>query len=270
MDNILVTGVFDDFRSPHLRLLHEASGFGDVHVFIPNDEVVTAETGNPPHFPLAERIYLLQSMRYVAAVHVTDKPFDALTVGRSLRPAGWVMGEGDITPERRARADALGVELIALSAERLAGFPQNPPLLSSNPGVKKVVVTGCFDWFHSGHVRFFEEAAGFGDLYVIVGRDANIRLLKGEGHPYFPQDERRYMVAGVRFVHQALISSGHGWMDAEPEIAALKPDIYIVNEDGDVPEKSKFCDKHGLEYTVLKRVPKEGLPSRQSTDLRGL
>jgi hypothetical protein len=73
----------------------------------------------------------------------------------------------------------------------------------------------------------------------------------------------------VRFVRQALISSGHGWMDAEPEIAVIKPDIYAVNEDGDVPEKRAFCKKHGIEYVVLKRIPKAGLPKRQSTDLRG-
>jgi hypothetical protein len=58
-------------------------------------------------------------------------------------------------------------------------------------------------------------------------------------------------------------------MDAEPEIAWIKPDLYAVNEDGDKPEKRAFCGKHGIEYVVLKRVPKEGLARRTSTDLRG-
>jgi cytidyltransferase-like protein len=134
---------------------------------------------------------------------------------------------------------------------------------------KRVIVTGCYDWFHSGHVRFFEEVSGLGDLYVVVGHDDNIKLLKGEGHPLFPQDERRYMVQSVRFVKVVLVSSGRGWMDAEPEVAIIKPDIYAVNEDGDVPEKRAFCKEHGIEYVVLKRTPKEGLPKRQSTNLRG-
>jgi hypothetical protein len=42
-----------------------------------------------------------------------------------------------------------------------------------------------------------------------------------------------------------------------------------VNEDGDVPEKRAFCKEHGIEYVVLKRTPKEGLPERLSTNLRG-
>ena len=100
---------------------------------------------------------------------------------------------------------------------------------------------------------------------MVVGHDANIKLLKGEGHPLLSQAERAYMVHSVRCVHQALISSGHGWMDAEPEIALIKPHFYVVNEDGDKPEKRAFCAEHGIEYVVLKRIPKEGLPKREST-----
>ncbi len=85
----------------------------------------------------------------------------------------------------------------------------------------------------------------------------------------FPQEERRYMVQSIRFVKQALISSGSGWMDAEPEISRIQPDIYVVNEDGDKPEKRDFCQTNMIKYIVLKRTPKEGLPRRQSVDLRG-
>jgi cytidyltransferase-like protein len=122
---------------------------------------------------------------------------------------------------------------------------------------------------HSGHVRFFEEVSELGDLYVVAGSDENVRFLKGDGHPMFPQEERMYVVQSIRFVKQALISSGSGWVDAEPEMTRIKPDIYAVNEDGDVPEKRTFCELHGIQYVVLKRTPKAGLPRRISTDLRG-
>ena len=85
----------------------------------------------------------------------------------------------------------------------------------------------------------------------------------------YSEDERRYMAGSIRFVKQALISSGSGWMDAEPEIAMIRPDIYAVNEDGDKPEKRKFCEQYGLEYVVLRRTPAAGLPERTSTNLRG-
>ncbi len=93
--------------------------------------------------------------------------------------------------------------------------------------------------------------------------------LKGDNHPLYPQEERRYMVQSVKYVHQAIITSGQGWMDAEPEIALLQPDRYVVNEDGDKIEKRDFCTKRQIEYVVLKRQPKTGLPRRESSVLRG-
>ncbi len=73
----------------------------------------------------------------------------------------------------------------------------------------------------------------------------------------------------IRYVKQALISSGNGWLDADPEIRALRPDIYAVNEDGDKGGKREYCEQLGIQYLVLKRRPAPGLPRRSSTDLRG-
>ena len=84
-----------------------------------------------------------------------------------------------------------------------------------------------------------------------------------------PQEERRYVVGSIKYVTESLISSGDGWLDADPEIRRLKPDIYAVNEDGDVGGKRDYCAALGIEYLVLKRVPAPGLPKRTSTDLRG-
>jgi len=47
-------------------------------------------------------------------------------------------------------------------------------------------------------------------------------------------------------VKQALISSGHGWLDAGPEIIKLKPDIYAVSEAGDQGGKREYCRKLGI------------------------
>jgi cytidyltransferase-like protein len=184
--------------------------------------------------------------------------------------AYWAVLETEASPRKEAFCQSVGINYQVINLADLRGFPlaaiDTPENYLPRP---KVVVTGCYDWFHSGHVRFFEEVAELGELYVIVGNDVNVRFLKGEGHPLFPQDERRYVVQSVRSVHQCLITSGMGWMDAEPEIAMVKPEMYAVNEDGDKPEKRAFCQEHGIRYVVLTRKPKPGLPRRQSTDLRG-
>ncbi len=204
-------------------------------------------------------------------IHLIEKPADphAMPAVAVPQPWTWVVRSQDDSPGKRAFCDACGLQYRVLSEQDLAGFPDDPAPASESSTRKKVIVTGCYDWFHSGHVRFFEEVSELGDLYAVVGHDANIRLLKGEGHPMFSQDQRRYMVGSIRYVTQALVSSGHGWLDAEPEIERIRPDIYAVNEDGDKPEKRDYCEKHGIEYVVLKRLPKEGLPRRESTKLRG-
>jgi cytidyltransferase-like protein len=267
MREVVVCGGFDDLRASQVRFLHEASRLGRVHAYLWADEAVQALTGASPRFPLNERLYLLESTRFVNHVEVVwPRDPDALPYVDEDHPPIWVVDEEQNNDHKRMFAVSFGLGYQVLKKPDLAGWPVLPP--APTTGRKKVVVTGCFDWLHSGHVRFFEEAAQLGELYVVVGHDDNIRLLKGDGHPMFGQDQRRYMVQAVRFVHQALVSSGDGWMDAEPEIARLKPDLYAVNEDGDKPEKRQFCLDHGLEYVVLKRLPKEGLPPRESTVLR--
>lgn len=132
---------------------------------------------------------------------------------------------------------------------------------------KKVLVSGCFDLLHGGHIAFFKTAARFGNLYVAVGSDANLLLLKGK-RPYFSQEERVYMISSIRFVKKAFIASGHGMLDFEPDIAKIKPDIFIVNSDGHTREKEQLCKKYGIIYKVLERIPEKGLPSRSSSSAK--
>jgi cytidyltransferase-like protein len=235
--NVIRTS-FDYFFGPvSVRAIEEAFKRANepLTVELWTDDAIRHVTSKRPNFTFAERKYLVESLRFVREVVPTD---DATEV------------------------------LPDVSIDLLETFPQSPPR-PENPrsSRKKVLVTGCFDWLHSGHVRFFEEASELGDLYVIVGHDANIKLLKGHA-PMFPEHVRRYMVSAIRFVSLALISTGEGWMDAAPEIERIKPDIYAVNEDGDRPEKREFCQRNDIKYHVLKREPKHGLPRRQSTQLR--
>jgi cytidyltransferase-like protein len=241
MKNVIVTGGFDNLRSSQVRFLEEAARLGELHVLLWPDETLQAQQGKPPTFPQEERLFLIRSIRYVKDVALIKGAVDvnALPPAIGFWPELWVVNEAGDDPRKRQYCQAYGLGYHCIRQVQLLGFPAVTfqPEAESAPR-KKVIVTGCFDWFHSGHVRFFEEVSGLGDLYVVVGS-------------------------------QALISSGTGWMDAEPDIDLVKPDMYAVNEDGDKPEKRQFCLDHGIEYVVLKRTPKQGLPRRQSTDLRG-
>ena len=132
---------------------------------------------------------------------------------------------------------------------------------------KKVFVSGCFDMLHSGHVRFLQEAAGYGDVYVALGADQTIRDLKGRA-PVNTQSERKYLLESLRHVKTCLVNSGSGIMDFLGELKRISPDIFIVNEDGNTPAKAKLCRKMGIQYVVLKRLPHTNLPARSTTSLR--
>jgi len=264
---IIVSGGFDDIKSRYLRFLEEAAKLGELSVLLWPDATLQKLTGKAPKFPLAERKYFLNAVRYVSRAIEADGSASFDTLPKNLKADVWADIAATASPAREAFARENKIARRVFTAGDLKGFPEPAPLPAS--GRKIVIVTGSYDWFHSGHVRFLEEVSACGDLYVVVGHDANIRLLKGEGHPLIPQDERRYIVGSIKFVKQALISTGEGWLDADPEIRRLKPDIYAVNEDGDKGGKREYCRKLGIEYLVLKRTPAPGLPRRSSTDLRG-
>jgi len=132
---------------------------------------------------------------------------------------------------------------------------------------KKVFVSGCFDMLHSGHVAFLSEAAEFGELYVGIGADENVKHLKGR-YPVNTQDERLYMLKSLKCVTSCHVNTGWGIMDFIEDVESIKPDVFFVNEDGNSPEKEAFCKERNLEYRISKRIPKDGLPVRSTTSLR--
>jgi cytidyltransferase-like protein len=132
---------------------------------------------------------------------------------------------------------------------------------------KRVFVTGCYDLLHSGHVEFFREAAQYGDLYVAIGSDKTIFDLKGR-MTVNSEQERLFMIKAVSSVHDAFISQGSGIIDFEAELREMRPDYFVVNSDGNMPEKQDLCQELGIEYVVLERTPHAGLVARSTTDLR--
>ena len=131
----------------------------------------------------------------------------------------------------------------------------------------KVFVSGCFDVLHSGHIRFFEEASQYGDLYVSIGSDKTVNELKNRPTLY-NENERLYMVSAIRFVTRAFVAKGSGKLDFAEEIKAIKPDIFFVNADGDSAEKRQFVESLGIRYIVSNRIPKDLLPVRSTTAIR--
>lgn len=64
-----------------------------------------------------------------------------------------------------------------------------------------VLANGCFDLLHVGHVRYLTGAKEIGDILVVgVNSDRQTRILKGEGRPFVPENERAELVSALRCV----------------------------------------------------------------------
>jgi galactokinase/mevalonate kinase-like predicted kinase len=76
------------------------------------------------------------------------------------------------------------------------------------------------------------------------------------------------MVKAIKYVKDAWINKGGGFIDFLDEMKQLRPDIFFVNSDGHSNVKEELCERLGIKYVVSKRMPHGNLPVRSSTALR--
>lgn len=95
---------------------------------------------------------------------------------------------------------------------------------------KKVVFTnGCFDILHAGHVDYLNKARACGDVLILgLNSDASVRRIKGEKRPIVPEEERAYILAGLKAVDYVTLFEE----DTPAEIINdLIPDVLIKGAD---------------------------------------
>lgn len=71
---------------------------------------------------------------------------------------------------------------------------------------KVVLVGGCFDVLHPGHVVFLEKAKKAGDkLVVLLESDEKIKKLKGINRPVHNQKERAAVLRSIKYVDSVVM-----------------------------------------------------------------
>lgn len=71
---------------------------------------------------------------------------------------------------------------------------------------KSVLVGGCFDILHFGHIKFLKKAKLLGDyLIVALESDTRVRELKGKGRPIHTQKQRKEILESLKFVNEVMI-----------------------------------------------------------------
>src|SRR3990172_2057212 len=90
-----------------------------------------------------------------------------------------------------------------------------------------VLVHGCFDLFHYGHLIFLNKCRELGDK-LIVTITADEFINKGTGRPLFTAIQRKLILESLRIVDQVEIIDDS---TAIPAILAYQPDIYCKGQD---------------------------------------
>jgi rfaE bifunctional protein nucleotidyltransferase chain/domain len=111
-------------------------------------------------------------------------------------------------------------------------------------GRRIAFANGHFDVLHVGHLRYLRAAKEEGDVLVVgINDDESVTLLKGEGRPIAPQDERAELVAALAPVDLVIIFSGDS---PGPLMELLQPDVHCKGPDYGSPDRVP-------EYEIVRR-----------------
>ncbi|MBL7074338.1 D-glycero-beta-D-manno-heptose 1-phosphate adenylyltransferase [candidate division KSB1 bacterium] len=97
-------------------------------------------------------------------------------------------------------------------------------------GGKKVVFTnGVFDILHRGHVEYLGRAKELGDILIVgLNSDRSVRKIKGDRRPLVPQEDRAFILAGLKDVSYVCLFDQETPLEL---IETLLPDVLVKGGD---------------------------------------
>ena len=122
---------------------------------------------------------------------------------------------------------------------------------------KIVLVGGCFDFIHFGHVNFLKSAKKLGGkLVVALESDVNVRKTKGHTRPVHTQDQRRQMLEAISFIDKILMlppmRSDDDYFNL---VLKIKPAVIATTAGDPVLEKKrKQAKKVGAKLVIIPKI----------------
>lgn len=120
-------------------------------------------------------------------------------------------------------------------------------------GKKLVAVTGSFDLFQIGLVRYLQAARSLGDALVMgLYNDSSVASLEGVGRPFVPEADRAALLTALRCVDQVVVLSSAA---LDEFFRVLQPDIQAKAEEsaGDLLISARLlASSHVLQMTAYR------------------
>lgn len=123
--------------------------------------------------------------------------------------------------------------------------------------MKKVLVGGCFDFIHYGHIVFLQEAKKLGDhLIVLLESDENVRRVKGESRPIHTQKQRKEILESLSFVNEVIelppMRSDQEYLNL---VLKVKPQTIAVTEgDPILNKKQEQAARVGAKLIIIPKI----------------
>lgn len=120
-----------------------------------------------------------------------------------------------------------------------------------------VLVGGCFDILHIGHIKFLTAVKKSQScLIIILENDAKVNKLKGVNRPFFSQLERAEVLASLLAVNYVLLlgdmKKDHDYQEL---VIKISPNFIGATEDDPLLKiKKSLADKIGAEIIIVPKV----------------
>ncbi|MBI3576988.1 adenylyltransferase/cytidyltransferase family protein [Candidatus Gottesmanbacteria bacterium] len=127
--------------------------------------------------------------------------------------------------------------------------------------MKKVLVGGCFDLLHFGHIEFLRQSKALGDwLVVALESDENVRKMKGESRPIHSQAQRKAMLEAISTVDEVIaLPPMYADKDYDKLVKDVRPSVLALTEgDPMLAKEERQAESIGARLVI---VPKTITPS---------
>ncbi len=120
-------------------------------------------------------------------------------------------------------------------------------------GKKIVIVGGCFDLLHPGHVIFLEKAKAKGDfLIVLLESDESVRRKKGKGRPILSQADRAKVLSALKAVDLVITIPVLEDLGYDELIKQIQPDIIATSsQDPGIKHKKRQAQMIGAKLICV-------------------
>ncbi|MDO8621482.1 MAG: adenylyltransferase/cytidyltransferase family protein [Candidatus Levybacteria bacterium] len=128
-----------------------------------------------------------------------------------------------------------------------------------------ILVGGCFDILHIGHLTFLENAKKQGDtLFVLLESDANIKKLKGKNRPINTQEDRASLLEALEIVTYVVLLPDLITNDQYDEIITrIKPSIIAITKgDSSIHHKERQAKKVNGIVVIVTEIIKDQSTTR--------